>query len=123
MTGFEPAAPASQKQCSTKLSYIPLLTEVIITLLVPLVKWFPVLPSIMMHCPHSQNRNKHKKKSHDSQTPWGVHYMTNKKLNVCHCGYALLRPHTINEAIEPNIRNVETNVSFFILCFISQNLC
>ena len=24
MTGFEPATPASQKQCSTKLSYIPL---------------------------------------------------------------------------------------------------
>ena len=136
MTGFEPATPASQKQCSTKLSYIPLtmhlsecllwgitpniltvcnehregshfsltwvgvpilfplgdvsqdgcqfLYVLIITLLMPLVKWFPVLPSIIMHCPHTKDGNKHKQKPHDAKTPRGLHGCSNEQLNVVH---------------------------------------
>ena len=135
MTGFEPATPASQKQCSTKLSYIPLtmhlsvcyvgatpniltvcnehregshfsltwvgvpilfplgdvsqdgcqfLYVLIITLLMPPVKRFPVLPSIMMHCPHTKDRDKHKKKTHHSKTPWSLHGCSNEQLYVVH---------------------------------------
>ena len=65
MIGFEPTTTRSQSECSTKLSHLlcrflsPLLlnlgtpqlnvpTEVIILLLCP-VKWFPVLPTILMN--------------------------------------------------------------------------
>jgi len=63
---------------------IPVRYVLIITLLVPPVKWFPVLPSIMMHCPHTKDGNKYKEKPHHSKTPRSVHYTPNKKLYVVH---------------------------------------
>ena len=122
MTGFEPAAPASQKQCSTKLSYIPLFTEVIITLLVPPVKWFPVLPSIMMHCPHTQNGNKHKKKPHHSKTPWSLHNRSNEQLNVVH--YPLYRPGHVSciPAISNEVKTNTNNIVMGSFCQFLKSL-
>ena len=89
MTGFEPAASASQRRRSTKLTHnhtsevvVPIAAnfrtyqrEVTavkrggggwspldlqsITLFVVLVKGFPVFPSILVNQMHSQNRNEH----------------------------------------------------------------
>ena len=73
-TGFEPTTSASQKQRSTKLSYAPLrweeevlsLNSDIILLFMVLVKGCPVLPVILMNCPHPKDRDKDKCKPHDT---------------------------------------------------------
>ena len=48
------------------------------------VKRLPMLPTIMMHRPHSKDRNKYKKKPHDTKAPRGLHGCSNEQLNVCH---------------------------------------
>ena len=59
-------------------------TEVIILLLVPSVKRFPVLPPILVNCPHTKDRNKDQSKPHHSKAPRSVHYTPNEQLNVVH---------------------------------------
>ena len=38
--------------------------------------------------------------------------MTNKQLNVCHCGYALLSPQVVNKIMAPN--NKMVHIAVFI---------
>ena len=48
------------------------------------VKRLPMLPTIMMHRPHSKDRNKDQSKTHNSKTPRGLHHRPNEQLNVVH---------------------------------------
>ena len=63
---------------------VSLSTELIILLFVPLVKWFPVLPPILMNCPHTQDGNKDKRKSHHTQTPGCFHYCSSNMTKFVH---------------------------------------
>jgi hypothetical protein len=54
------------------------LYAVIILLLVPFVKRCPVLPPILMNCPHTHNRNKYQAPRHKPQCYRVLHYMSNE---------------------------------------------
>ena len=57
---------AANPELPKEVTAVELFNRQIITLLMFLVKWFPMLPSILMNQMHSYDGNKYKKETHDT---------------------------------------------------------